>query len=98
MVQRQKSLVLNLNKLDRFVNLLNKKLTFDIQMNNALLYNKLTALPEGLKQEVAAFIERLLVQSKGKEQNKAKFGSAKGMITINPGFDEPLQDFSDYSY
>ena len=69
-------------------------------MNNVLLFNKLSALPEGLKQEVAEFIERLLLQSKNKNapKNKAKFGSAKGMITILPGFDEPLQDFSEYTH
>ena len=69
-------------------------------MNNVLLFNKLATLPEGLKQEVAEFIERLMLQSKNKNtpKNKAKFGSGKGMITILPGFDEPLTDFSEYTH
>ncbi len=68
-------------------------------MDNLLLYSKLNALPENLKAEVAAFIDSLL-SKKGKKQNKpkAKFGSGKGMFTIKPGFDEPLEDFNEYMH
>ena len=30
------------------------------------------------------------------ERRKRRFGSAKGMISMAPDFDEPLQDFAEY--
>lgn len=69
-------------------------------MDNTLLYNKLSALPESMKSEVSDFIDFLI--SKAKEEktitNKPKpiFGSGKGMFKMKPDFDEPLEDFKDY--
>jgi hypothetical protein len=69
-------------------------------MDNILLYNKLSHLPESLKSEVSDFIDFLI--SKAEKENissnkpKPRFGSGKGMFKIKPGFDEPLEDFKDY--
>ena len=69
-------------------------------MDNVILYTKLATLPENLKSEVSDFIDFLLSKAikdkKTESIPKAKFGSGKGMFKINPGFDEPLEDFKDY--
>ena len=69
-------------------------------MDNILLYNKLSNLPDKMKSEVSDFIDFLL--SKAIKDNKKVsfpkpiFGSAKGMFKMNADFDEPLEDFKDY--
>ncbi len=69
-------------------------------MDNILLYNKLSSLPESLKKEVNDFIEFLLNKSKneksGKEKPKPVFGSGKGVFIMKTGFDEPIDDFNEY--
>ena len=69
-------------------------------MENIVLYSKLASLPEKMKDEVSDFIDFLLSKAKSEkaEENRqtAKFGSAKGMFTIMPDFDEPLEDFKEY--
>jgi len=69
-------------------------------MENIILYSKLASLPEKMKDEVSDFIDFLLSKAKAEkvaESGKAaKFGSAKGMFTIMPDFDEPLEDFHEY--
>ncbi len=67
-------------------------------MENNILLEKVSKLPDNLKSEVSDFIDFLLLKiSKNKaEKNKPVFGSGKGMFTIKPGFDEPLEDFKDY--
>jgi hypothetical protein len=69
-------------------------------MDNILLYNKLSHLPESLKSEVSDFIDFLIIKA-GKENSSANkpkpvFGSGKGMFEMKPDFDEPLEDFKDY--
>ncbi len=66
-------------------------------MSDTILYNKITTLPEDLKQEVVDFIDFL--QQKMKSQQPAKnpkAGLAKGLIIIKDDFDDPLEDFKDY--
>jgi len=69
-------------------------------VDNTLLYNKLTILPESMKSEVSDFIDFLI--SKAKKNNtypnkpKPKFGSGKGMFIMKPSFDDPLEDFKEY--
>ena len=69
-------------------------------MDNALLYGKLTTLPESMKSEVSDFIDFLI--NKAKNENLTinnpipKFGSGKGLFKMKPDFDEPLEDFKDY--
>ena len=63
-------------------------------MNNILQYKKLAILPESMESEVSDFIDFLM--SKAKKINTIsnkptpKFGSAKGMFIIKPGFDDPF--------
>lgn len=69
-------------------------------MDNLALYSKLSSLPEKMKSEVADFIDFLLSKSKSEQKKrhtgKAQFGSGKGMFTITPDFDDPLEDFKEY--
>ena len=69
-------------------------------MENLLLYNKLSSLPDQMKAEVADFIDFLVSKAKKDKKNEekplAKFGSGKGLFIIGPDFDEPLEDFKEY--
>ena len=66
-------------------------------MDNVLLLNKITSLPESLQSEVQDFIDFLAAKTARKQQKaKPVFGSAKGMFVLMPGFDEPLEDFKDF--
>lgn len=66
-------------------------------MDNSLLYQKISLLPDSIKKEVEVFIDRLLKKNKKKSPpGKAKAGSGKGMFVIKPGFNEPLDDFKEY--
>jgi hypothetical protein len=70
-------------------------------MDNVILYTKLATLPENMKTEVSDFIDFLLNKAQKEKKNivlpKPKFGSAKGMFKINASFDEPLDDFKEYT-
>lgn len=69
-------------------------------MENILLYNKLSSLPDQMKSEVADFIDFLITKAKKDKETtnkpQARFGSGKGMFIIGPDFDELLEDFKDY--
>ncbi len=67
-------------------------------MENNILLEKVSKLPDNLKSEVSDFIDFLLAKiSKSNDgKNKPVFGSGKGMFTMKPDFDEPLEDFKDY--
>jgi len=69
-------------------------------MENTVLFNKLSTLPEHLKIKVAEFIDSLLHSEKKSNHNskdkKPVFGSAKGMFVMKPGFDDPLDDLKEY--
>ncbi len=69
-------------------------------MDNLLLYNKLSMLPEQMKLEVADFIDFLLNKTKKQPSDnkkpQAKFGSGKGLFKIHADFDEPLDHFKEY--
>lgn len=65
-------------------------------MDNALLYSKLSRLPENLKSEVSDFIDFLIIKNKKPNKHKPTFGSAKGMFKMKKNFDEPIEDFNDY--
>jgi hypothetical protein len=54
-------------------------------------------LPIEKKLKVVEYVEKLSSLSiNPPTEKKAKFGSAKGLFTIKPGFDDPLEDFKDY--
>jgi hypothetical protein len=67
-------------------------------MEGFLQYNHLSELPKDIQMEVRDFIEFLLSKKfkSSSNNNKPKFGSAKGKIKISPDFDESLDDFKDY--
>ncbi len=68
-------------------------------MTDIDIYTKLATLPESLKREVGDFVDFLkaksVPQGKGKTQRKA--GLAKGLIQMKENFDEPLDDFKEYT-
>jgi hypothetical protein len=69
-------------------------------MSSISLYSQLEKLPIHLKKEVEDFIEFLLEKEKKNEKQAPKKervpGLAKGLITLAPDFDEPLEDFKEY--
>jgi hypothetical protein len=69
-------------------------------MSTLQLQSQIEKLPSDLKKEVEDFIEFLLEKEKKKQELAAKkertLGLAQGMITMNPDFDEPLEDFKEY--
>jgi hypothetical protein len=67
-------------------------------MDNILLYNKLTKLPESMKAEVSDFVDFLLSKTKTKKQTqkRPKFGSIKGAFKMKKNFDDPIEEFKDY--
>ena len=68
-------------------------------MENSLLLTKILTLPQHLKNEVEDFIDFLKTKSSSKKilTPKSKFGSGKGIMKMQPDFDEPLEDFNDYT-
>ena len=67
-------------------------------MENDILLDKLSKLPESLKQEVYDFVNFLITKCPAPDTENASpvFGSGKGMFIMKPDFDEPLEDFKDY--
>lgn len=63
------------------------------------IYTKLTTLPDSLKKEVNDFVDFLKSKSVTKRKNKPqrKPGLAKGLIQMEDDFDEPLDDFKEYT-
>ncbi len=63
-------------------------------MNDTILYNKLSVLPDDLKSEVSQFIDTLLEKAKhSSNKKKPVFGSGKGVFVMHDDFDAPLDDF-----
>ncbi len=66
-------------------------------MSDLQLYTEISSLPADLKQEVSDFVEFLKLKTKtSKALKERQLGCAKGLITLTPDFDEPLDDFKDY--
>ncbi|TXK49235.1 DUF2281 domain-containing protein [Pontibacter qinzhouensis] len=67
-------------------------------MTEIQLYTKLSKLPPALKAEVNDFVDFLLSKKKkAVKAKKPKFGYAKGQFKMSPDFDEPLNDFKEYT-
>lgn len=67
-------------------------------MKNQSAYIKLHSLPEKLKAQALEFIDFLYQKNKDSNPNKRpKAGFLKGKIVIGIDFDEPLEDFKEYS-
>lgn len=67
-------------------------------MENLSLYRQFESLPSHLKEEVKAFIAKLLETEPNKKSKSPQrdFGILKGKIKISDDFDEPLVDFQEY--
>lgn len=67
-------------------------------MTNVQLYSQISSLPSDLKQEVSDFIGYLKQKSKAEKKiSERQFGYAKNFFTVSDDFDEPLEDFKEYS-
>ncbi|MBI1286426.1 MAG: DUF2281 domain-containing protein [Flavobacteriales bacterium] len=66
-------------------------------MNSPQIHALLDSLPADLRREAADFIEFLKQKSNQREKaKKRQAGMAKGLVKMNPDFDEPLDDFLPY--
>ena len=68
-------------------------------MNTAeQIYEKAQGLNQPAQKALLQIVELLAGQPgvAGTAAPKPQFGSAKGLITIGPEFDEPLEDFKPY--
>lgn len=67
-------------------------------MKESEILLKYSSLPEKLKREFDAFLQKLSLKAEKQEEKpkKRQIGLAKGLIEISPDFDEPLEDFKDY--
>ncbi len=65
-------------------------------MNDLDIYIKLATLSEPMKKEVSDFVDFLKTKSTPKNRIR-KAGLAKGLIKMHDDFDEPLDDFKEYS-
>jgi hypothetical protein len=67
-------------------------------MKSISIYSKIRFLPEHLRSEVNDFIDHLISKKKTNSTEKSlKFGSLKGKIEISDDFDEPIEDFIEYT-
>lgn len=67
-------------------------------MSNLSLYTKLETLPPDLRSEVSDFVDFLIEKSsKKKKAIVPQFGCAKGKVHMSADFDEPLEDFKEYT-
>ena len=53
-------------------------------------------LPVEKKIEVVAYVQKLSAAPETEPEKRPKFGSAKGLFTIKPGYDDALEDFKEY--
>jgi hypothetical protein len=61
------------------------------------IFRKAQALPEPTQTALLQIVESLAAKTGSQELGpKPQFGSANGLITISPNFDEPLEDFKAY--
>jgi len=62
-----------------------------------VITNKIKSLPEDLQIEADLFIDYLLFKKGEKRSSHVREpGLAEGLIEFKEGFDDPLEDFSEY--
>lgn len=71
-------------------------------MNIQTLTKKIEKLPTDQQQQVESFVDSLESQYAAREESlaekrRANRGMAKGVIIMADNFDEPLEDFEDYT-
>lgn len=70
---------------------------------NDFIFEKYSKLPKDIQVKVLEYMEFLLLKYQEKfskdpkQKRKSNFGSAKGLIIMEDGFDDPLEDFNPYS-
>ncbi len=66
-------------------------------MTNTVLYNKISALPSNLQNELMDYMEFLISKYKEKKQTlHPKAGCMQGTFKMTSDFNEPIEDFNDY--
>lgn len=67
-------------------------------MNDLQLYSQISSLPSELKKQVSDFVASLKKKSSiDKKNQERQFGYAKGFFKLADDFDEPIEDFKEYS-
>jgi Protein of unknown function (DUF2281) len=67
-------------------------------MSSIQFYSSIDSLPADLRKQAEDFIDFLIEKSqKGKKSDMRPLGLAKGKISIPDDFDEPLEDFKEYT-
>jgi len=67
-----------------------------VQATDQQFFQLYKRLPVEKKKEVVAYVEKISAASGTDPEKRPKFGSAKGLFTIKPGFDDALEDFKEY--
>lgn len=66
-------------------------------MNSTILYSRFSSLSPTLQNEAIDYIDFLIHKhNKVKKTKHPKAGCMKGTFTIQPDFNEPLEDFKEY--
>lgn len=67
-------------------------------MTDIQLYSQISSLPSEMKKQVSDFVKSLKKKSASAKKIKERnFGYAKDFFKMNIDFDEPLEDFKEYS-
>ena len=67
-------------------------------MTDIKLYTEISSLPDNLKEEVSDFVNFLKNKTRAtKGVKERQFGYAKDFFKMSSDFDEPLEDFNEYS-
>lgn len=67
-------------------------------MTNTSLFTKISALPQPIKNEVVDYMEFLIQKHMNNDSNvHPKAGCMQGIFKMSSDFNEPLEDFKEYT-
>jgi len=67
-------------------------------MTNTSLYNKISTLPLPIQNEIVDYMEFLIQKHKNKNAKiHPKAGCMQGVFKMSSDFNEPLEDFKEYT-
>jgi len=67
-------------------------------MTNTTLYTKISSLPLPIQNEIVDYMEFLIQKHKNKNAKiHPKAGCMKGIFKMSADFNEPLEDFKEYT-
>jgi len=67
-------------------------------MTNTSLYTKISTLPQPIQNEIIDYMEFLIQKHKNKNAKiHPKAGCMKGIFKMSADFNEPLEDFKEYT-